>query len=184
MSDIQITPEMTMEEVMRVAPATQRALFQRYHVGGCSACGFEPQDTLGKVAKEHNILDVKEMIDTIVRAQDLDQNMRVDPKEVRRWLDEGREFSFIDCRPPEEWELASIAEAERLDYDSPEKYMSLPKDRCIVFACHMGDRSLDVASYFAGHGFSAVHALRGGIDAWSQEVDASVPRYESCQPGS
>ena len=40
MTEISIRPEMTMEEVMTVAPSAQRALFQRYHVGGCSACGF------------------------------------------------------------------------------------------------------------------------------------------------
>jgi rhodanese-related sulfurtransferase len=181
-TEIIITPDMTMEEVMQAAPAAQRALFQRYHVGGCSACGFEPHDTLGKVAKDHNVLDVKEMIETIKRAQDLDTNMRVAPTDVKAWLDAGEEFSFIDCRTPQEWELANLPAAERLDYDAPDKYMSLPKDRRIVFTCHTGDRSLDVASYFVGHGFTAVYSMRGGLDAWSQEVDSALPRYEAPAP--
>ena len=47
MSDITITPDLTMEDVLRLAPAAQRALFQRYHIGGCSHCAFQPTDTLG-----------------------------------------------------------------------------------------------------------------------------------------
>lgn len=174
---IEITPEMTMEQVMSVAPAAQRALFQRYHVGGCSSCGFQPSDTVAQVAKDHNILDVNEMIDTIVRAQDVDSRVQVDPTTVKGWIDAGEEFSFIDVRTPEEWEIARIEAAELLDYNQSEKYMGLPKDRKIVFSCHSGVRSLDVASYFIGHGFTEVYSMRGGITAWSDQVDPSVPKY-------
>ena len=177
MTTIEITPEMTMEEVMRAAPAAQRALFQRYHVGGCSSCGFQPSDTLKQVAKDHNILDVKEMIQTITRAQDLDSRVEVEPATVKAWLDAGEDFSFIDVRTPDELAIAKIDAAEALDYDASDKYMSLPKDRKIVFSCHTGVRSLDVASYFIGHGFSEVYSMRGGIAAWSNEIDSTVPTY-------
>ena len=40
-----------------------------------------------------------------------------------------------------------------------------------------GSASLDAAAYFAGHGFTRAKFLRGGIDAWAQEVDATMPRY-------
>ena len=43
---------------------------------------------------------------------------------------------------------------------------------------HQGARSMDAAAYFAGHGFENVRAVRGGLDAWSQEVDPNLPRYE------
>ena len=56
--------------------------------------------------------------------------------------------------------------------------MRWPKDTPIVFYCHLGQRSLDAASYFAGHGFTEVRSMTGGLDAWSLEVDPSVPRYE------
>ena len=177
MTTIEIKPEMTMDEVMQRAPAAQRALFQRYHVGGCSSCGFQPTDTLAQVAKDHNILDINDMITTIVRAQELDQNCQVDPVTVKGWLDEGEDFSFIDVRTPEEWETARIEGAELLDYNNAEAYMGLPKERRIVFSCHSGVRSLDVASYFIGHGFTNVLSMRGGITAWSDEVDSSVPKY-------
>ena len=55
--------------------------------------------------------------------------------------------------------------------------MELPKDRKLVFMCKSGMRSLDVASYFIGHGFQNVWSMRGGIDLWRAEVDPSIPDY-------
>src|SRR6185295_19257359 len=91
---ITITPDMSMEQVLAIAPAAQRALFQRYHVGGCSSCGFQPTDTLAQLCKDHNILDVKEVIQTIHTAQDADTRLNVDVKTVKQWLDKGEDFSF------------------------------------------------------------------------------------------
>jgi len=172
----QIRPEMTMEEVLTVAPAAQRALFQRYHVGGCSSCGFQPTDTLAQVCKDHNILDVQEVIRTIQVAQEMDARMQVEPREVRAWLDAGEDFSFIDVRTPDEWAISRIREAEPLDYDDPGRYMSLSRDRKIVFHCRTGQRSLDVAAYFKGQGFTQVYSMRGGIEAWAEHVDPSLLR--------
>jgi len=53
-----------------------------------------------------------------------------------------------------------------------------PRDALLVFYDHDGSASLDAAAYFAGHGFTRAKYLRGGIDAWAQEVDATVPRYK------
>ncbi len=169
---------MTMEAILEAAPAAQRALFQRYHIGGCSACAFLPHETLAKVAADHNILDVNEVVQTILQAEDLDGQIQVEPAVVKQWLDEGKEFSFIDCRPPEERELSCIPQAELLDFDASEKYMGLPKDHTFVFVCRDGDRALQVASYFVGHQFTSVFGMRGGFLAWSAEVDPSVPTYE------
>ena len=163
-----IRPEMTMEAVLEVAPAARRALFQRYHVGGCSSCAFQPTDTLAQVCKDHNILDVAEVIRTIEIAQEMDSNLQVDPREVKSWIASGEDFSFIDVRSEEEIRRARIPEAEPLDFDAPDKYMSLPHDRKIVFHCQHGERSLDVAAYFKGHGFERVYSLRGGLEAWER----------------
>ena len=177
MTSAPITPEMTMERILEVAPAAQRALFQRYHVGGCSSCGFQPTDTLAQVCKDHNILDVNEVIRTITLASELDRKIQVEPRQVKAWLDAGEDFSFIDVRPPEEIAVARIPQAEPLDYADSGRYMALPKERRIVFSCRSGLRSLDVAAYFAGHGFSNVHSMRGGLLAWSDQVDPSIPKY-------
>ena len=169
---------MTMEAILKAAPAAQRALFQRYHIGGCSACAFQPHETLAKVAADHNILDVNEVVQTILQAEELDGKIQLEPQTVKEWIEKGEEFSFIDCRPPEERELSQIPEAEFLDFDHSEKYMSLPKDRPLVFVCRDGERALQVASYFVGHQFINVFGMRGGLLAWSEEIDSSVPSYE------
>ena len=63
-------------------------------MGGCSACGFQPSDTLAQVAKDHNILDMKDMIETIVRAETMDRERQLDPSEVRALQAEGAEWSI------------------------------------------------------------------------------------------
>ena len=176
-TQVDITLEMTMEEILSKVPSAQRALFQRYHVGGCSSCGFQPTDTLAKVCKDHNLLDTTGVVQTIVNSHEADVRMQVEPTQVKAWLDAGEDFSFIDVRPPEEIALAEIPQAEALDFNDSERYMQLPKDRKLVFSCRSGVRSLDVASYFLGHGFTQVYSMRGGILAWSDQVDPSIPKY-------
>lgn len=176
-TQVDITLEMTMEEILSKVPSAQRALFQRYHVGGCSSCGFQPTDTLAKVCKDHNLLDTSGVVQTIRNSHETDQRMQVEPTDVKAWIDAGEDFSFIDVRPAEEIAIAAIEHAEPLDFTNSEKYMQLPKDRKIVFSCHSGVRSMDVASYFLGHGFQHVYSMRGGITAWSDQVDSTVPKY-------
>lgn len=173
MSTVQIDLDMTMADVLERVPSAQRALFQRYHVGGCSACGFQPTDTLRQVCKDHNILDTNEVVQHILRSHELDQRMQVEPRELARRLAAREAVRFLDVRLPAEREADPVADAEPLDYDDSGRYMGLPKDTALVFACANGERALDVAAYFAGHGFTRVQSLRGGLDAWRAEVGAA-----------
>jgi rhodanese-related sulfurtransferase len=166
MSHATITPDMKMEEILRLFPSAQRALFQRYHVGGCSACAFQPGETLTEVCKDHNILDVREVIEHLERSDEVDRRMQVDPAEVKGWLESSASFRFLDVRMPQDAQAAPFAPAELLDFQNSQQYMALPKDTRIVFVCQDGQKSLDVAAYFAGHGFANVRSLRGGIQAW------------------
>ena len=161
-----IDPATTMEAILEAYPSAQRALFQRYHVGGCSACGFQPTDTLAQVCKDHNILDVNEVIGHILRSHEVDQRMQIEAAELRASLAEGSPVRLVDVRMPQERDADPFAEAEPLDYTNQAAYMELPKDTRLVFACQTGTRSLDVAAYFAGHGFTNVRSLRGGVDGW------------------
>ena len=177
MAQATITSDTSMEEILRAYPSAQRALFQRYHVGGCSSCGFQPSDPLGQVCRDHNILDVNEVIQHILQSHETDQRMQVEPTQVKEWLDKGETFRFIDVRMPQELELARLPQAEPLDFTDQGQYMELPRDTKIVFTCKSGMRSLDVAAYFAGQGFTQIFSLRGGLDGWRQEVDSSIPTY-------
>jgi monothiol glutaredoxin len=54
---------------------------------------------------------------------------------------------------------------------------ALDKTSAVVFHCHHGGRSRAAAERFVAEGFRNVYNLRGGIDAWSLEIDPRVPRY-------
>jgi len=57
------------------------------------------------------------------------------------------------------------------------KLSKLPKDTPLVFHCHHGQRSQQAAMHFLELGFRTVYNVVGGIEAWSREVDPSIPRY-------
>jgi len=173
-----ITKHSTMQEILDVYPSAQRALFRRYHIGGCNSCGYEPEDSLEKVANSHNINDIDEVISFIEQAEQVDRNIQISPGDVAAALQSSVPLRLIDVRTSKEWELARIQGARLNTEDLAQEMMHWPKDTLIVFYCHFGQRSLDAASYFAGHGFSNVQTITGGIDAWSLSVDSSVPRYE------
>ncbi len=173
-----ITKRRTMQEVLEAYPSAQRALFRRFHIGGCHSCGYQPEDILEEVAHRHNINDLDEVIDFIEHAEQTDRRIQVSPGDVAAALQSNIPLRLVDVRTREEWELARIQGATLNTEELAQEMMRWPKDTPIVFHCHLGQRSLDAASYFAGHGFSNVRSMTGGIDAWSLSVDSSVPRYE------
>ena len=168
----------TMQEVLAAYPSAQRALFQRFHIGGCNSCGYEPGDLLADVARSHKIKNLDQIIEFIVQAEQSDRRIQMSPAEVAAALESKLPPRLVDVRTPEEWALARIQGATLNTEELAQEMMLLPKDTPIVFHCHLGQRSLDAASYFTGHGFKNVRSMTGGIDAWSSEVDESIPRYE------
>ena len=166
----------TMEQVLNVHPSAQRALFQQYHVGGCSSCGFQPSDTLEAVCVSHE-LDVGEVIEFIKASQEVERQLEVSPQVVAGQLKRG-DVKLLDVRTPEEYAITRIAESTLIDQDVAKEIIETwPKDTAIVTVCHHGVRSLDAAAYLKGHGFQNVKSMNGGIDAWSIRVDPSVARY-------
>ena len=161
--------DMTMAEIQDKFPSARRALFQRYHIGGCSSCAYQLTDTLAKVCKDHNILDVDGVVQHLLRSHEVDQLMQAEPAQVRAWIAAGEPLYFIDLRPPGDAASVPVAEAEPLDFANQNKYMQLPKDARIVFLCRDGSASLDAAAYFAGHGFTRVFAVKGGALGWAAE---------------
>lgn len=99
------------------------------------------------------------------------------PREVKQRLDAHETFVFLDVRTPEERATASIPGTRLLDQATAAEIEQLPKDTMLVFHCHHGGRSQAAAEHFRGRGFTAVHNMAGGIDAWSRDVDPQVPRY-------
>lgn len=172
-----MTTDVTMADVLAVHPGAQRALFRAYHIGGCASCGFRPDETLADVCARNGGLDPDEVLASVRRAAEEDEAMMVSPTEARAALDAGR-AEAIDIRTREEFEAVHIAGTRRFDQALMQEILGQwQKDRAIIVVDHTGLRSLDAAAYLAGHGFQDVKCLRGGIDAWSVEVDPTLPRY-------
>jgi len=70
-------------------PRSQRALFQKYHVGGCSSCGFQPTDTLANSGMNHG-LDVNDVVEHIQRSQEKKERSRSRRREVAELFKQGK----------------------------------------------------------------------------------------------
>lgn len=101
----------------------------------------------------------------------------LEPKELKARLDKAEKLLLIDVRTPDEVAIASIQGARRLDEQVFAELATVDKETPLVFMCHSGARSARAAQQFLAEGFRNVSNLVGGIDAWSTEVDAAVPRY-------
>lgn len=104
-----------------------------------------------------------------VTATQLDEMLRAEP--------EARPI-VIDVREPWEWQLARIAGSTHLPMgEIPSRIQEINPTHPTVVICHHGVRSLQVVAYLQRQGFDNLHNLMGGIDAWSRDVDPSVPLY-------
>jgi monothiol glutaredoxin len=89
----------------------------------------------------------------------------------------GGHVTVLDVRPPGDRARAPFPAARVLDEGSFGALSALPKETPLAFLCHHGNSSRAAAEHFRGLGFRDVSNVEGGIDAWSREIDPSVPRY-------
>lgn len=167
-----------MRDLLVQFPGAQRALFRKYHIGGCSSCGFSPDETLAGVCARNENLNVDEVIDHIVISHEADAAMQIAPRELANRIASGEKVYLLDVRTREEWETVKLADSHLFTQDLMQEILAQEsKTDLLVIYDHTGTRSLDAAAFFQGHGFENVKSLRGGIDAWSAEVDSTLPRY-------
>ena len=168
-----------MRDVMEAYPGAQRALFRRYHIGGCSSCGFSLDETLAQVCARNGNLDAAEVMAHIQSSHELDAKILIAPKELADLMQRDSSVKLVDVRSREEFQAVNIAGSVLLSQDVMRGLMASGSNTLpIVVVDHQGKNGLDAAAYFIGHGLQNVRCLRGGIDAWSQEVDAKVRRYK------
>lgn len=104
-----------------------------------------------------------------VTASQLDEMLRAEPPQRP---------IVIDVREPWEWQLARISGSTHLPMgEIPSRIQEIDPTHPTVVICHHGVRSLQVVAYLQRQGFDNLHNLMGGIDAWSRNVDPSVPLY-------
>ncbi len=89
-------------------------------------------------------------------------------------------FLLIDCREPDEYEIARIEGAQLVPMSQIAgslDRLAVHRESHVVVHCHHGGRSLKVATWLREQGFAQAQSMAGGIDRWASEIDASVPRY-------
>src|ERR1700738_3510259 len=103
-----IAPNITMRELLEQFPGAQRALFRKYHIGGCASCGFAPEETLAGVCARNENLDVNEAIDHIVASEEAERAMQIEPGELAEKIKPGEKAHLLDVRTREELDAAKI----------------------------------------------------------------------------
>ena len=184
-------------EVLREAAASEKEQALRVEIGAAFQYGlrFDARRS-GDLVVESNGLTLLFDRGSAKRADGLrldfakaDGGFRIDnpnepPKvvqlpvsELKKALDADPRLHLYDVRTPDERALAEIAGSKLLNPALREELLKLPKETPLYFQCHHGGRSQAVADQFLAAGFTKVFNVAGGIDAWSREIDPSVPRY-------
>lgn len=151
------------------------ALDMRFHEvelkkdDGCPVCGknptiFEPVDYVGFCGSGVGE-DIKET------------EFDITPQELKRMLDDGKNFELLDVRLPEEKKIADIGGRLIPVQELPARLHELDSSKEYVVYCKSGGRSLRAVELLRRIGFTKVKNLRGGINAYSKEVDSSIPLY-------
>ena len=106
--------------------------------------------------------------------------IEIDCQAVKRKLDAGEPFLFLDCREKDEFATAKIPGTVLIpmgELTSRVGELEPHKGGEIVVHCHHGGRSLRVTNWLRQQGFAGAINMAGGIDQWSQVIDPTVPRY-------
>ncbi len=102
----------------------------------------------------------------------------ITPRQLADRIAKGDTLNIIDVREPFEWQIAKIPGARLIPMREVSAHIdelsAIPET---ILYCHGGVRSLRVAEQLAGAGMSGLLNLEGGIDAWSRDIDPTVPRY-------
>jgi len=137
----------------------------------CPVCGENPSVT--------ELIDYQEFCGIPqqgVRAQ-ADQVPEITVGELKGRIGSGNKISVLDVREPHEYEVANIGARLIPLSELPERLVELDKDETLAIHCKTGGRSARAVQFLQEAGFQNVYNVKGGIDAWSEEIDPSIPKY-------
>lgn len=161
-----------MGEVLEALPGARRALFAKYHLGGCQSCAFDEAETLGDLCARAE-LDAGEVLAHLLASHEHDLTMLMQPAEIAARED----VTFVDVRTREEFEAVKITGARFFNPELQEEIFKGKPGGLLALYDHTGKYVLDQVAWFRGHGIENAFGMTGGIDAWSREVDPKVMRY-------
>jgi sulfur-carrier protein adenylyltransferase/sulfurtransferase len=138
----------------------------------CPVCGDHP--TIKELIDYHQFCGVPKEPETGVPVASGD----VDPTEVKRMLDRGDKFVLVDVREPHEFQICRIPGSTLIPLgELPKRVNELNSADEIVAHCKSGMRSAKAVDFLKQAGFKKVRNMTGGILAWSDKVDPTVPKY-------
>jgi rhodanese-related sulfurtransferase len=175
-----INEQAAMVEITNKYPGARRALFARYHIGGCSSCAYQDTEKLVDVCARNSITP-EEVIEHILNSHTEDTKMLIEPLAAKKLLDQGVEVRFVDTRTREEHEAVAIPGSYFMTQELQQEIFGKweRSDKLIIILYdHTGKSALDTCAWFIGHEMKNTLALVGGIDAWSKQVDHSISRYK------
>jgi sulfur-carrier protein adenylyltransferase/sulfurtransferase len=136
----------------------------------CPICGENPTVT--------ELIDYQEFcgIPQAQQAGQADEVPEITVRDLKAKLDNGG-VSVLDVREPHEYEVANIGARLIPLGELPERLVELGKDETLAVHCKTGGRSARAVQLLKEAGFQDVYNVKGGITAWSEEIDPSVPKY-------
>src|SRR5205823_5919655 len=115
------------------------ALFRRYHIGGCSQCGFEQSETLEQVCRRNNELNVDQVLEHIRTSHEQDAKILIEPKELAEWLKQDAKIRLLDVRSREEFEAVHIGGSVLMSQPLTQEIMAEgTNSRPLVIIDHQG----------------------------------------------
>ncbi len=141
----------------------------------------DPQCPLcGEHATIHKLIDYEQFCGIPAEPAVPDQNPdEVDVKEMKKALDDPKlGIRVIDVREPDEYQIAKIQGVPLFPLSLlPQRFTELDPNQQIYIHCKSGVRSMKALRFLREQGFKYVKSVKGGIQAWSDQVDPAVPRY-------
>jgi molybdopterin/thiamine biosynthesis adenylyltransferase/rhodanese-related sulfurtransferase len=132
----------------------------------------------GEKASIRELVDYEQFCGIVAEQDGAGDAWEIAPRELQALKDQGADVVLLDVREPHEHAIASITGARLVPLATlPARLSELDSARPIVLHCHHGQRSRMALELLRRSGFTKLKNLRGGIDAWSREVDPTVPRY-------
>lgn len=164
-----ISPEITMGEILHAYPTAKIALFIRYHIGGCTSCSYQLTDTLAEVHQNFLIKDsMDEVLEAVRQSAAVEAKIHISQQELADVLSRGEGVSLLDARSATEWQSGHLPASQPVTVEVTFNALdSWSKETPIVFYSNDGVRSLDKAAYFQAYGFTNARSLDGGIRAWT-----------------
>jgi molybdopterin/thiamine biosynthesis adenylyltransferase/rhodanese-related sulfurtransferase/molybdopterin converting factor small subunit len=136
----------------------------------CPICSENPT--------QHELIDYEQFCGIGPPEEATVEGFDISVEELKRRMDEGRPLTLLDVRNPQEYEIARIPGAVLIPlHELQDRLGELDTAATLVVHCHHGPRSTQAVHFLRRMGFSRAVNLAGGIDAWSLDVDPSVPQY-------